>query len=229
MQPDPTFLEALLTGKYIPAVGLALIAFVAVARGGLTWLSPWFATKPGGYLVGFTSAFALYVGAALRDGAGLTVGLFTAALGIGWAASGGFEMVRDLLEYMRRKAPTRPTLVLLVLQVALGGFGCKVTRPYLPPVTHPIVDCAAASLADALVVSWFTRRPSWSQIRNEAIDAGIEIGGCAFAAYLQRYLAPAPGNAAPPPEDAIAAKDAFEQYRNVHALNATFRFRDGDL
>lgn len=228
------FLNLLLTGQYLPAIGLALIAFVSVARALLTGVSPWFATKPGGYLVGFTSAALLFLSASLAANQVPTPGVIAGALGAGWAASGGFEMIRDLLAYLRRKkaaAPSSSGLVGIVLLLSLAGgaaVGCGAVRPYAPPVTYPIVDCGAEAGIDALIVSWFTRRPSWSTIKDEAIDAGVEVGGCAFAKYLDKYLAPAPGTAAPPPEEAVAAKDAFEQYRNKYALNASFRFADGD-
>ncbi len=117
--------------------------------------------------------------------------------------------------------------LLLLALILLGA--CPSHKPYLPPVTHPIVDCVAEASADQLVVSWLSRRPGWDVVKDEAITAGITIGGCAFAAYLQKYLAPASGTAVPPPEDALDAKSAFEGYRNVYANNSTFRFKSGDL
>ena len=43
-------------------------------------IEPGFAGKVGGYVLGFGSAAWLYVGEALRTGAGISVGLVTAAL-----------------------------------------------------------------------------------------------------------------------------------------------------
>ncbi len=238
------FIDLLLTGQYLPAIGLMLVAFVAAARAGLVKLSPWFATKPGGYLVGFSSAAILFLAAALEAGRMPTLGIIAGALGAGWAASGGFEMIRDLFAYLRRKKletgietddtqkKVRPVALVLLVAMLLGACG---SRPYLPPVTHPIIDCAQAQrrpIIDAAVAELWPaggQAPDIERIKQAAIARGVELGGCIFSAFVQRYLAPAPGTAVPPPECAIAVKDAFEQYRNSHANNATFRHPGGDL
>lgn len=100
---EPGFLEYLLDGRYLPAIGLALIAIVAAARAALASHWSWFGTKLGGYVLGFGSAALLYVGEALRTGAGLSIGLVAAALAAGWAASGGWEMLRDVAIGLRSR------------------------------------------------------------------------------------------------------------------------------
>lgn len=119
--------------------------------------------------------------------------------------------------------------ILLVLAFVL--FACK---PYLPPVAGPIVDCVnsdSARIKSLLDSFWPSGggAPDWSKIEAGAIDAGISIGGCAIASFVQKYLAPPPGTAVPPPELANAARDTLERYRAKHANGAGFRFKDGDL
>ena len=237
MEPDAdVFLELLLTGKYMPAIGLALIAFVTFARASLAGWRPWFATKPGGYLIGFGSAAMLYVATSLTAGEWPTLGTLAAALGAGWAASGGFEMVRDLFQYWRRKRQEagdfpKATAVSLVLIVALLAGGCPSAKPYLPPEVHPIVAGihVERSPIEKLLMDWMLGSASWSKVKDDAITAGVNIGGCALAEYVQRYLAPGVGRKAPPPELAAAARDTLESYRDEYANHATFRTLEGDL
>lgn len=122
------------------------------------------------------------------------------------------------------------TLILIVSLLILSS-SCK---PYLPPNTHPYVDCVNGdrSKIDALIAGFWPSdggAPDWSQIESVAIDAGVSIGGCALAEFVQSYLAPAPGTAAPPPELAVKAKDTLERYRAAHANNASFKTAAGEL
>lgn len=122
-------------------------------------------------------------------------------------------------------------LLAFVLALLALTSSCK---PYLPPNTHPYVDCinAERSKIDALIASFWPSSggaPDWGRIETIAIDAGVSIGGCALAEFVQSYLAPAPGTAAPPPELAVQAKDTLERYRNKHANNASFKTAAGEL
>lgn len=135
--------------------------------------------------------------------------------------------------FLRLLNAHRPAAIAgLIIGVFLGfQLGCK---PYLPPNTHPIVDCVNAQRPsiDSLITSFWPKdggAPDWSKIESVAIDAGITIGGCALAEFVQAYLAPPPGRMAPDDANGVRARDALERYRNKHANNAVFRTADGDL
>lgn len=122
-------------------------------------------------------------------------------------------------------------LLVLLLSLLVVTPGCK---PYLPPDVGPFIDCINADrpAIDAMIAGFWPAdgsAPDWGRIKDQAITAGVSIGGCALAEFVQRYLAPAPGTAAPPPELALQAKDTLEQYRNKYAGNASFRTKAGDL
>jgi hypothetical protein len=105
-------LQALTSGKYFPAIAIALSLLVAGLRHGLaSWVSPWFKTAPGGYVLGFGTAVLAYVAAGLNAGgaAALSVGLITSALGAGLAASGGWEALRDLITKLRNPEIKQPS------------------------------------------------------------------------------------------------------------------------
>lgn len=90
-------------GRYLPAVGALLILFVFVLRSLLGDSIDWFKTKPGGYVLGFGTALATFLGTALFAGAPITLGLMGNAVAAGFAASGGWEAIRDLVTYVIRK------------------------------------------------------------------------------------------------------------------------------
>jgi hypothetical protein len=95
-------LGMLRSGRYLPAVGAVLVLLVTAVRRGL--LKSWgpAQTKLGGYLVGFGTAVALFVGVAFAASAPVTAGLVLNALGAGLAASGGWEAFLDVLSYARK-------------------------------------------------------------------------------------------------------------------------------
>lgn len=95
-------IDMLMSGKYIPAVGVFLISVVAVARAGLGVWVPWFKTRSGGYVLGFGSAAVLYLGSSMQAGK-LSPGIAFAALGAGWAAAGGWEHLGDLTSWLRSR------------------------------------------------------------------------------------------------------------------------------
>jgi hypothetical protein len=128
MTTTPGLLDLLMRGEYLPAIGVALIAFVAVARAGLASHWPWFGTKLGGYVLGFGTAALLYVGEAWRSGAGLSLGVLTAALGVGWAASGGFEMIRDIVASWRKKPPSTTVALVVAFAILVGCASCKALQ-----------------------------------------------------------------------------------------------------
>lgn len=121
--------------------------------------------------------------------------------------------------------------LILIVTLLIATSSCK---PYLPPNTHPYVDCinGERSKIDALIASFWPAdggAPDFDRIEQVAIDGTVSIAGCALAEFVQSYLAPAPGTAAPPPELALQAKDTLERYRNKHANNASFKTSAGEL
>jgi len=239
---ETDFLTLLLTGKYLPAIGVALIAIVSFLRSVLGQVSPWFKTKPGGYAVGFGSATLLYVAASLQAGAMPTLATITAALGAGWAASGGFEMVRDLIAYFRSKgdgsprAPL-PKAIVVGLALAIGVASAASCKPWSDVVDSKpgaaVIECgllskgtldsATKEIAAAVFVG---QVPKWSAAYDKAKTFGRDVVGCVLAELVQSYLS---GRKAMPVAESHAARDALERYRAEHVGGATFRTSAGDL
>ena len=218
--------------SYLPLVGLALIAVSHVVSSGLATLWPWFATRPGKYVVSFGAAALLALGEAFRTGAGLSPGLLTVALAAGWTASGGYEMLRDLIAWWRdRSKPPSGGLTALLIAGAITTVTCTGCPSVIEsrPVTA-IVDCTKANRdkITALEVEMVAALSGagWSGVKQRAIDAGLEIGGCALAEVIQSYLAQGKALA---PTDTWQARNAFEEYRKNYAGGATFRTAEGDL
>jgi hypothetical protein len=98
---------------------------------------------------------------------------------------------------------------------------CSACRTeYIDPVTHDVVDCTKANSGAivALIATFATDVLNgggldWGIIRQQAITAGKDIGGCALAMFTQHLLAPAPGVRAPDPLDAQNALDTLESVR----------------
>jgi hypothetical protein len=91
-------LSGLLSGRYLVAVAAALLLLVAALRAGLARLvHPWFASRPGGYVISLTTAVAAYLGTAWRAGAPVSIGIVLAAIGASLAAAGGWEAARDAI------------------------------------------------------------------------------------------------------------------------------------
>ena len=123
----------------------------------------------------------------------------------------------------------RLILILVTLLVLGSSTGC--TR-YVPPIAHPLIDCVVAANRPAieqLVTKWIEDAPAWSDVEVTAANAGTSIGGCARAEFVQWFLAPPAGTAVPPADQAIAARETLERYRNRYANNASFRTAHGDL
>jgi hypothetical protein len=83
-------------GKWLPAVALILVLLIWGVQKLAAWKIEWFDSKLGKYAIAFGTAAASSVAMALWAGEGLSVGIFTAAIGAALAASGGFEALSDL-------------------------------------------------------------------------------------------------------------------------------------
>lgn len=234
MQPT-TFFEFLSEGKYLPAVGIALVVIVSALRTGLGTLAPWFKTKPGGYLLGFGSAALLYFGAALEAGQYPSLAIAMSALAAGWIAAGAWEGFRDAVTALRTKPPTGGA-VSLVLILAIG-LGCSTSCVKDGPGSSPgpiatIIDCTVEQQDDLenLLLEFapllVNGEPDWDTITGKSIAAGINIGGCALATFVQNYLG---GRKAVPADASWRGYRALEDFRAKHAGGAVFRTARGDL
>ncbi len=237
-------LPLLLSGKYLPAVGLLLIAFVGAARVGLGSFWPWFTTKAGGYVLGYGSATLLFVGAALRDGSGLTFSLLAGALSMGWTSAGGWEAARDMVDALRGKggdsALPKATAIagvsvaaLVVTAALLGGCGSNPPDISSSIPGSAVIDCTKTnageleSAAKEIVPSLLAGgEMKWDAAADKAKSFAVNVGGCVLFELAQQYLG---GRTAVDVAQSHRARDVLENYRDTVAGGATFRTAAGDL
>jgi hypothetical protein len=98
-----TLFEKIQGGEWLPAFGASLMLLVFLARKGLSPLVPWFKTKLGGSVLAFGLSLAMAAGTALLAGQTLTLSLAATALGVAWAAGGGWENFKDLMNVLSSK------------------------------------------------------------------------------------------------------------------------------
>jgi hypothetical protein len=115
------------------------------------------------------------------------------------------------------------------LVTAAGAIGCGSPRN----PGNAVIDCLAAdhTRIDALIAELGTRtKPDgtrdWSAIESDAISAGVVIGGCALAEFIETLLTPAQHVQT---SDDTQARQTFEHFRSTQAGNATFKTRLGTL
>jgi hypothetical protein len=115
------------------------------------------------------------------------------------------------------------------LVTAAGAIGCGSARN----PGNTVIDCLAEDRAriDTLIADLATRTRSdgtrdWSAIETDAISAGVTIGGCALAEFIESLLQPQHVEAS---SDDTQARQTFEHFRSTQAGNATFKTRLGTL
>lgn len=102
-------------------------------------------------------------------------------------------------------------LIVFVLNVSCGHYA-RSTAPLL-------IDCLTQDQTklDALATEISPLingdMPNWRLFQKRSIAAGVYVGGCTAAKLIQKYLAPSPGNSAPPPDKGWAAHNSFEEVR----------------
>ena len=90
-------------GEWLPVFALTLMVIVLVARKLLAPRLAWFGTKLGGAVLAFSTSLVLAVATSLFAGQGVSLGLISTALGVAWAASGGWELVKDVLDSSKKE------------------------------------------------------------------------------------------------------------------------------
>lgn len=105
---DPASLFNLLfenvqSGQWLLAFGAGLMLAVFLVRTLFGGKISWFKTKIGGYALTFGLSLAAAVGTAITSGQTMSYSLVLTALGISWAAAGGWESFKDLLAYLKAK------------------------------------------------------------------------------------------------------------------------------
>lgn len=147
----------------------------------------------------------------------------------GWSCLGSNGRSLTFAEYiMFKHLPAFVSAFTLV--TAAGAIGCGSARN----PGNAVIDCLAADRAklDTLISDLGTRtRPDgtrdWSAIEADALSAGVVIGGCALAEFIETILKPSqPVQAA---SDDLVAHQTFEDFRSTRAGNATFKTRLGTL
>lgn len=120
-------------------------------------------------------------------------------------------------------------VLLLAISIAFAGCPCKKEPVVIAKI---VVDCIAQDRAklDALGAELqpLIAAGDWTTFESKANGGGLEIGGCIAAELINRYLAPPPGNAAPPAAQGQAARASMERLRTGWK-GATFKTSQGEL
>lgn len=184
-------------------------------------------------LIADGSIWARLIGAAISMFSAFGYGLQRAAVKSAASKAGVTVMATQAPP---TRSVSRGSLVALIA-VVLGAGGVSQVACGAPAVVTGgavVIDCLVqdqAQLADLVGTLWavFASSGSWKDVENSAIAAGKDLGGCALAEVVQKYLAPPPGRAAPAGEKGRAARFALEDYRTQYAGGATFKTSLGNL
>jgi hypothetical protein len=121
-------------------------------------------------------------------------------------------------------------VLFVAMAVAFNGCACKKPDPVV--AGRVVIDCLAQNQGDLGTLRAellpLIMTGDWTAFEAKAKAAGIDIGGCVAAELINRYLAPAPGNAAPPPEQSQAARATMDRLRTGWN-GATFKTSQGEL
>ena len=218
-------------GSHLPAVGAGLMLFVWALRWVHTKLpspvGPFFKTKLGGYLLGFGTALNVYLGTALIAGQPWTFGLVLQAVGTGFAASGSWEGLMDVLK--NRKSVAQNTTVALLLAVALLSplmTGCRPVKDEINKVGGDVVDCTVGELVHLgglvpTILPALGPSPDWNVVGSQLEQAGSRVGVCVLAMLVDRWKS---SLKLATPEGAVAADKALADFKakfNVAVVKTT--------
>ena len=228
-------LTFLTSGKYLPAIGAALVLAVGLARAGLAKKWAWFASQTGGYVLAWGSTTVLYVGTSLEQGQ-LTWAVAWHALIAGFVASGIYTHWQDLVTAAKKVPPPGPLPTAILLSIVIGlsfGFagGCGATPP--KPI-QDAVDCTKAAGPQLIgeEEQCTLMVPDWAKVEScataAASRAGWDVGTCIVADLVQQYLT-SKGAATAAPENTKAAHDLLEKVRAEHAGGKSIKTAHGAL
>ena len=230
---DPTglFVQIYLfikNAEHLPAVGAGLMLLVWLLRWGHEKLpaplGPFFKTKRGGYVLGFGTAMLVYLGTAWIAHAPMTFGLIMQALGTGFAASGKWEGLMDVLKKPPAVSSTAKAAVVSLLTLALISpmFGCKPVKDEVKHAGLTTLDCTVGELADLaglvpVILPQLGDNPDWDVVSTQLEEAGARVGTCVLANLIDRYL----GNLKlATPEGSQRADSALQRVKAKHKIGA---------
>ena len=128
---------------------------------------------------------------------------------------------------------------LMIVVIGIGGGATLTSCKGVAEAGAATIDCTklnvdkiadvAAHLVKMATNYVLNGEPiDWHALRLEAQAAGYDIGICAFGPFVNSFLAPDAGRAAPDPEQARRARDEFEQFRALVG-GATVHTTQGNL
>lgn len=235
---DTQFIDLILNGEYLPAVGIAMVFVTGLARAGLGWIHPWFSTKLGGYATAYVVSFSTVFGLELQAGHTPTTRMLMMALSAALVASGVLDHWRDVFSVIKRSPTAAATTALLVLTLACSA-DCAGTAPTPNSVITAVVTCTAPD-GDVLrrietevikigAIVFGNGVDKLHEAEVIAVNDGLVVGGCAFAQVINDWLSKKSLVGAADVAEARQAKTLFESYRAGYAGGATFRTRSGDI
>lgn len=181
-------------GEHLPAVGAGLMLLVWLLRWGHEKLpapvGPFFKTKLGGYVLGFGTALNIYLGTALIAHQPWTLGLLMQAIGTGFAASGKWEGLMDVLKKPPSVSSTvKAGTIGLLLIVLLAGCDPSQEAKFAGKTT---LDCTKGELANLeglipTILPSVGDKPDWKVISSQLEQAGGDVGLCVLASLIDRW------------------------------------------
>lgn len=218
-------------GEHLPAVGAGLMLFTWFLRWAHEKLpapvGPFFQTKLGGYVLGFGTALNVYLGTALIAHQPWTFGLFLQAIGTGFAASGKWEGLMDVLKkppgVSSRLAKSTTAVLLTALLISPVLTGCDWTKHEVKHAGDVTLDCTKGELANlenlapTLLPLLVGEKPDWKVISAQLEQAGVNVGTCVLASLIDRYTS---NLKLATPEGTTEANQVFNDLKSKYHLTA---------
>lgn len=195
---DPAYLanqlyEFLRSGRGTAAVGVVSTIVVYLLRRALAPHVRWFGTTLGGYALNLGTSTISYVGAAIAASQDVTASLLLNAVGAAFAASGGWEALKDVMARTGRPITTAVTgaaLVAILFGATATSPGCShEQRAVVAKIAADTIDCTADD--DVLRVGSLSQMMldatggDWALIRDRLRPLGPRLGLCLGAAVLR--------------------------------------------
>lgn len=205
------FLQFITTSRGTVAIGVVNMLFVWILRSVVGPRVRWFATRPGGYILGLGTSVIEYFGSALIVGDVPTLGLAINALGAAFTAAGGWHALRDIVSSTGRSVgPASMAALLAILVVSSPGCTGR-QRSTIVAAASDIVDCtvdvdlAAVGRLAPLVLD--ATRGEWGRVIAAVEPLGPRLGLCLGAEVL-RLRPPGEREGSSPAAEPLAALKA---------------------